>query len=237
MSIPNVVNETATVRGSVSGETLFLQDALVHGEYVDIESCRFCESMYGQRMIKYYPNVVSCIQEFQAIIKAEYPEIEGLSEAKDRIIADAYLLTMTEDRIISWEKILGIVPIPNSTLEDRRDTIIARIRGQGKLNTALINSIVNAFTGGKADSWVEDSVLYVVITPPPTNKQYQFANVEQELGKKVPAHLGFKVRRNYFTWGDIKANHDTWNDVEIELGTWNDVYLFIPDWESGIQPT
>lgn len=214
MSVPNVTNEVATV----------------HGEHADIESCNFCQSIYGKRMIEYYPQVISCIQEFKAIIKAEYPEIEDINAGKDRVIEDAYLLTMTEERIESWEKILGIAPLANSTLGDRRDTIIARIRGQGKLNTALINSIVNAFTGGKAESWVEDSVLYVIITPPPTNKQYQFANVEQELSKKVPAHLGFKVSRNYFTWGDIKNNHTDWGEVSTELETWNDVYLFVPSW-------
>lgn len=214
MSVPNVTNEVDTV----------------HGEHVGIESCNFCQSIYGQRMIEYYPQVISCIQEFKAIIKAEYPEIDDINAGKDRVIEDAYLLTMTEERIESWEKILGIAPLANSTLGDRRDTIIARIRGQGKLNTALINSVVNAFTGGKAESWVEDSVLYVIITPPPTNKQYQFANVEQELSKKVPAHLGFKVSRNYFTWGDIKNNHTNWGEVSTELETWNDVYLFVPSW-------
>ena len=214
MSVPNVTNEVDTV----------------NGEQVDIEPCNFCQSIYGQRMIEYYPQVISCIQEFKAIIKAEYPEIEDINAGKDRVIEDAYLLTMTEERIESWEKILGIAPLANSTLGDRRDTIIARIRGQGKLNTALINSIVNAFTGGKAESWVKDSVLYVIITPPPTNKQYQFANVEQELSKKVPAHLGFKVSRNYFTWGDIKNNHTDWGEVSTKLETWNDVYLFVPSW-------
>ena len=214
MSVPNVTNEVDPV----------------HGEKVDVEPCNFCQSIYGQRMIEYYPQVISCIQEFKAIIKAEYPEIEDINAGKDRVIEDAYLLTMTEERIESWEKILGIAPLANSTLGDRRDTIIARIRGQGKLNTALINSIVNAFTGGKSESWVEDSVLYVIITPPPTNKQYQFANVEQELRKKVPAHLGLKVSRNYFTWGDIKNNHTDWGEVSTELETWNDVYLFVPTW-------
>lgn len=226
----SVTNETATLQGSVTGETLYLQNEKVHGGYVELESCQFCDSMYGQRMINYYPQVISCIQEFKAIIKSEYPEIEAVNEGKDRVTNDAYLLTMTEDRIVSWEKILGIAPLADSTLDDRRDTIIARIRGQGKLNTELINSIVNAFTGGKANSWIEDSVLYVEITPPPNNKQYKFANVEQELSKKVPAHLGFKVKRNYYEWSEIQTAYSTWQDVKDGFDTWKDVYLYVPSW-------
>ena len=184
--------------------------------------------MYRQRMNSYYPQVIRQIEEFKAIIDAEYPEFDDLSVANDRITQDAYLLTMTEDRIIEWEKILGIKPIAGSTVDDRRDTIIARIRGQGKLNTELINSIVKTFTGGTAISWVENSTLYVEITPPPNNKQYQFANVEQEIGKKIPAHLNFQISRNYYTWGDINDHHTDWQEVYDTLATWDDVFLFIP---------
>jgi hypothetical protein len=106
--------------------------------------------------------------------------------------------------------------------------VIARIRGQGKLNTNLINVIVNTFTGGSAISWVENNVLYVEVTPPPNNKQYRFENVEQELSKKVPAHLGFQVSRNYYTWEDIKRNHTNWGEVKDNLESWESVYLFVP---------
>ena len=154
-------------------------------------------TVYGQRMINYYPKVVSAIQEYRAIIESEYPEFENLNTSNQFVLDDSTLLYMHEERIEQWEKALGIKPIEGSSLGDRRDTIIARIRGQGKLNMALISSIVNAFTGGTANSWVADSTLYVVITPPPNNKQFQFANVEQEIGKKIPAHLNYQISRNY----------------------------------------
>ena len=184
--------------------------------------------MYKERMNGYYPLVVQAIKEFQAIINSEYPEIEALHEGNERVLADAYLTTMTEERIEQWEKILKIQPIENSTIEDRRDTILARVRGQGKLNTALINSIVNTFTGGTAISYIVDSVLYVEITPPPENKQYQFTNVEQELALKVPSHLGLRVARNYYTWNDIITYAPTWQRVYNSFETWEDVYLYVP---------
>jgi hypothetical protein len=184
--------------------------------------------MYQERMLGYYPQVVQCILEFRSIIDSEYPEFEDLQGSAERVINDAYLLTMTEDRVVQWENILGIRPLENSTIQDRRETIIARIRGQGKLNTALINAIVNAFTGGYANSWVEDSVLYVEVTPPPTNKSFKFENVEQELSLKVPAHLGFKVSRNYYGWAEVKQDNLTWGHVKDRFETWNEVYIFTP---------
>ena len=189
--------------------------------------------MYQQRMWGYYPKVIQTILEYKGIIDGEYPEFDVLSTGVSRVTDDAYLLTMTSDRVKEWEKILEITPVGGSSLSDRRDTIIARIRGQGKLNTALINAIVNTFTGGSAKSWVENSTLYVEITPPPGNKQYQFANIEQELLKKVPAHLNLLVSRNYYTWGDVKNNHADWQQVVTDLVDWESVHLFVPFEEGG----
>lgn len=184
--------------------------------------------MYRERMNSYYPQVIQSILEFQAIIDSEYPEIKSVSDYVDTVINDAYLTTMSEDRIEQWENMLGIHPIEGSSISDRRDTVIARIRGQGKLNNELINIIVGTFTGGTANSWVKDSVLYVEITPPPDNKQYQFLNVEQELYNKIPAHLDLRVERNYYTWEDIENAYPTWEDVELNFDKWEDVLLFVP---------
>lgn len=184
--------------------------------------------MYKERMIGYYPQVLQAIREFKAIVDGEYPEFEELDAAKERVINNAYLSTMDEGRIKQWENLLGIKPLANSSLGDRRDTIIARIRGQGKLNTNLINTIVKTFTGGTANAWVHNSVLYVEITPPPNNKEYKFANVEQELRLKVPSHLGLQVSRNYYHWGEVMDNYNTWQYLKDNFDNWNEVRIFEP---------
>lgn len=184
--------------------------------------------MYRERMNSYYPEVIQRIYEFKGIIDSEYPEFEDLELAREQVLSDAYLLTMSEDRIIQWETLLNIKPILGSTLDDRRDVIIARIRGQGKLNTELINTIVKTFTGGTAISYVSDGVLYIEVTPPADNKAFLFENVEQELKNKVPAHLGLTVKRNYFSWEQAVSNDSTWQNVLDNFDTWRDVFIYIP---------
>lgn len=184
--------------------------------------------MYRERMNGYYPQVVQAIEEFKAIIDADYPEFEELSDTSESVLSDAFLYEMSEARVKEWEKVLSINPIEGSSLMDRRETIIARIKGQGKLNKALIDTIVYTFTGGTANAWIEDSVLYVEITPTASNKQFQFANVEQELSLKVPAHLGFNVSRNYFNWGQIREKCPTWGDIKNNFENWRDVCIFSP---------
>ena len=188
----------------------------------------FSDSVYGQRMFEYYPQVISCIQEFQAILKGEYPEFEELQLSKDTVLDNAYLSTMNEGRIVQWEKALNILPLPDSTLEDRRAVIIARIRGQGKLNTEVIESIVNAFTNGTCKSWVENNTLYVVIEPPRDDRTYIFTNVENELRNKLPAHIRLNISRNYHSWNELKSVNPTWDDINNNFETWEDVLLFVP---------
>lgn len=180
----------------------------------------------GKRMRNYWPEAISKILEFQAIAKSEGFEVDFLKNDIELLVNDAYLSTMGEARTAEWEKALGIKSGSDESLQDRRDTIIARIRGQGKLNTALINSIVNAFTGGTAESYIQDSVLHVKITPPPENKQYKFDNVVKELSKKTPAHIGISVARNYATWKEVNENFANWEAVR-QLGSWEDLQLYV----------
>ena len=185
------------------------------------------EPIFRERMNSYYPDVIRAIEEFKGIIDGEYPEFEVVNAQRETIIDNAYLHTMGEDRIKQWEKILNITPYVDSTVDMRRNTIIARIRGQGKLNTAMISNIVNAFTGGTAVSWLENSVLHVEITPPPENRAYRFESVEQEIASKTPAHLGLNVVRNYYLWSELKRDRTTWQDVKNDFDTWEDVLLYV----------
>lgn len=182
--------------------------------------------MYQKRMLNYYPPVIQSVQEFRAIIDSESPEIKALADGGEAVLNDAYLPHMSDDRVLEWENALGIIPLKDSTFGDRRDTIIARLRSQGKLNTATINAIVSAFTEGTANSYIQDGVLYVDITPPPNNKVYKFDNVERELAKKVPAHLGLVVRRNYATWGDVARQYSSWNAVK-QLSNWEELVNWV----------
>lgn len=181
----------------------------------------------GLRMLDYYPEVIKCIEEFKGIIHAEGFEVDFLKSDMNVVVDNAWLTTMDENRIVEWEKLLNISLSPEDTIEDRRDRVIATIRGRGKLNTHLINSVVGAFTnGGTAESYIKDSVLYVEINPPIDNKQYKFTNVENALKPLVPSHLGFVVSRNYATWGEIKNNFASWNAV-YDLENWGELTLYI----------
>jgi len=185
------------------------------------------DSVLGRRMFDYYPIVVQIIVDFQCIIASEFPEFELGWTANNSALNDAFLTTMGEERIEQWENLLNLAYDESDTLEMRRYAIIARIRGQGKLNTESINSIVSAFTDGTARSYIENSTLYVWINPSSTNKEYKFQAIEDELMRRKPAHLGLQVMRTFQSWGEVKTACDNWNVMSQRHETWNDVFYNI----------
>lgn len=188
---------------------------------------RESQSQRGIMMINYYPEVIKCLLEFQLLIQSTGFEIDFLKCEMNLTLDDAFLTTMGLDRIIQWEIALGILPMPEGTADDRRAVILARFRGGYKFNTEAIKSIVNAFTGGTCNSYIQDSCLYVKISPPPGNKEFRFESVEAEIARRVPAHLNYKVTRNYSTWRDIRNNFTSWEDVKNKLESWESVMLYI----------
>lgn len=186
---------------------------------------------YNEQMLNYYPEVIKSIREFQMLIETQSLQVHEMHEELTKILSNAYVLTADEDRIATWETYLGIIPLPQGTdtletwLEDRRETILARLYQTQKLNSKSISEVVQIFTGGTANAWLKDSTLYVEITPPPNNKSYKFDNVEQELRHKIPAHLALNVSRNYAEWEEILAEYSTWEDVKNTFTTWEDVLL------------
>lgn len=225
VDVPTV---TVTLNGNGEDETVVV-------ETNDDELARTISTFYttkltpcGERMLGYYPLVIQRLLEFQALCHAYGLVVDMLQSDLALTINDSYLHTMGEDRIAQWEVALGITPNNTDTVEDRRESIVARFRGGSKLNTQAINSIVNAFTGGTASSSFKNGTLYVVITPPPNDKQFVFSNVERELKRRIPAHLDLAISRNYFTWTNVKDNFATWKDVNDTMGDWESVHLYVP---------
>ena len=185
--------------------------------------------MHCERMLNYYPEKIKKIKEFPAMVKAKCPEMRYLADERVNVLNNAWMLTMDENRILQWERLLGITPLPDSSLQDRRETIAARVYGGYKLNTESIRAIVNIFTQSGCRSYFRDSTIYVIIYPPSGDKTYKFENIENELWRRVPAHLNLNVSRSYATWGDVNNHHASWDTLYNEYNNWEDVYFWLPE--------
>lgn len=181
----------------------------------------------SERMLELYPMIIKQLLEIQAIMWINGLEIDFLEFELSKVIDDFYFETIGEERIEQWERKFQLTPEQSSTLEMRRNAIIARRRGIGKLNSKVIESIVNAFTNGKATSKFKNGVIEVKILPPRSNTNFRFPDVEVELKRRQPAHLGMSVVRFYSDWSEIKNDFTTWDDVKNSFPNWDAVRVYV----------
>lgn len=190
---------------------------------------------YNERMLNRYPEVIKAIREFQVLIKTQSLEVEAMHEELTKLLSNAYISTADEAKITQWEEYLGIAPSEQGEddletwLSGRKDTILARLYNVEKLNEKAISDIVKIFTGGTAVSYFKNGTVHVIIYPSEKNKIYKFENVERELSKKMPAHLGFRVSRNYYSWLELKEKYGTWGQVYSKFEDWEAVLYINPE--------
>ena len=83
--------------------------------------------MREPNILDYLPLFLQEIKEMQAYANAENPELKMLWDRIQDVWNDQFLYTMTENGCEKWEKMLGIIPLSNDTLQDRRNRIITRL--------------------------------------------------------------------------------------------------------------
>ena len=104
--------------------------------------------MYDRTLIEYLPNFIRNIREIKAIMNdAEQPEIILSWEAIDTAFNDQFIFDASENAVLEWEKILGIVPKTSSTLDERKFTILARFNEGNVFTEKTLNDFLKSLCG------------------------------------------------------------------------------------------
>lgn len=76
-------------------------------------------------LVSYLPPFMAEFKEVAAALEAENPEFVLAWEAADRVLRNAFIETADEYGMSRFEKLLGVLPSVDDTLEQRRKTVIA----------------------------------------------------------------------------------------------------------------
>lgn len=193
----------------------------------DITTLETEGTIIGSKMIGYYPQVVKQIKDIEAVCYAVGIELDNARAKMVENTNDGFLYWMSEDRVQEWEKALELSYAETDSLDARRAAIVAKLRGQNKLDESSIQKIINAFTGGTATVTFDGTTLEVDIEPPDDGTEFNRDTVEKELRNRLPAHLLLKVYRNYSTWGDVMSRHTDWQDVADSYSSWKELHDYI----------
>lgn len=107
---------------------------------------------------RYVPPFVYEKKEMDALYTAQGYEV-GLARHNLEDLVDQCFVSTATWGLIRWEEVFGIATNMSLSYEQRREIIIAKIRGQGTTTAEMIRSVAEAFTGGEVEV-IEDSPNY-----------------------------------------------------------------------------
>lgn len=178
-----------------------------------------------RKIIDLLPDFIKQFHEFPEIMQAAQIEIDDIYLAINNLFLDAYTQSATEEGIAHREKMYGIIPNPEQTLEDRRTAVIAKeiaglpytirqyramleaICGTGnctaivdnnnyKLNVSIRAVEREELSALALQKWIDDMTASVI----PANMLYESILFETHRGKRaVYSGIGCSMRKYYGT--------------------------------------
>lgn len=183
---------------------------------------------YFVNIARHVPAFVSELLEMAAIYETEGCEIGTAGHMFADLIDQCFVQTATWG-LLRFEEVYGIATNFSLSHEQRREIILAKMRGQGTATVEMIRNAAIAFSGGQVEV-IEDNAHYRFIVRfvgqygIPRNMQ-AFKEMLEEI---KPAHLGYVFEYRYVIWDEIKPY--VWD--ELKPYTWdglriNEIYKFV----------
>ncbi len=77
-------------------------------------------------LLEYLPLFLQGFKELQAIMAAENPEFQAVSDEGDVVLDNTFIMYCNEDGIARFEALMDIYPLPGDTLEARKNRVMTR---------------------------------------------------------------------------------------------------------------
>ena len=97
------------------------------------------------------PEVFQGVEEMELLAKIINPWIDALNGKIRRTVDNKTVTYADQQGIERWEKILGVLPPINATLEARRNACLAKLRTMGIINLTTLRNVVETYLGVPVD--------------------------------------------------------------------------------------
>lgn len=174
---------------------------------------------YFVDLARYAPPFLAELREMVEIYRTQGYEV-GQLEHDLRDLLDQCFIPIATWGLTRWENVYGVTTNLSLSYEQRREILMAKIRGQGTTTKKMIEDTAAAFSGGEVKV-IEDNpshlfiIQFVGIKGIPRNMQAFIAMLEDI----KPAHLVYRFEYRYTVWNELKAY--TWD--HLKTMTWDDV--------------
>lgn len=164
-----------------------------------------------REMKDYLPHYYHEIKEAMAIIQAEANEVTRLRAWLSKVLDQAFVKS-SDIALDRWETLLDIPYREGRTDEERRNLIIAKLRGPGATTLASLEQLVNSFyetslTEKHLTSTVDIHITEVRGEPP------NFADIDHAVNEVIPAHVFPNFIFSYVPWQEVEDSIMLFDDL------------------------
>lgn len=149
---------------------------------------------------------------FKKLAQADGEEFDAYREAISSILDQFYIRTATW-KLDTWEDELALPRDTTLTENERRDRIVAKLRGQGTCTVYLIKNVAAAYEKGTVEV-IEDFAAYKIIIKFIDTKGLPpgIENLKTALREIIPANLAILFELRYILNREIQ--NLTINEIE-----------------------
>ncbi len=159
------------------------------------------------------PSFITELAEMHELYTSQGYEVGRLRRAMEEAVSQCFIMTATRG-LERWEEAFGIAANHSLSYEQRREVLIAKMRGQGTTTVQMIKDVAAAFSGGEVEV-AEDNrrhlftVRFTSTKGIPQNMQGFIAMLEEI----KPAHLAYEFEYWLTVWDEL--NPYTWNRLGV----------------------
>lgn len=141
------------------------------------------------RIHEYWPRFLQELLEFQEIAAGEQPEFDMVWQLLREAPQEFYVSSMSLLGIRRWERILGILPTPGATEEERRFTVEARLLEQLPYSWRNLLIQLSLLCGEGRYTASLDADSYTVDIRVALESKHKLDDVDAMLHRMVPANM------------------------------------------------
>lgn len=186
-------------------------------------------------LIDYLPPFLQGYREIQAIMTAENPEFQAVSDEGQVVLDNTFIMHCDEKGISRFENMLGIYPLPTDTLDSRRSRVLTRwndvipytlkafiskltaLQGNDNIQITFFNDqykiqvVTHLEKHGQ-----QDALAYLFKTIIPCNLVVESINIlDAKTGANIMLGSGITYTNIEFITNDIKETFDEVSDLRF----------------------
>jgi hypothetical protein len=165
-------------------------------------------------LISHLPLFLQEYREFQGIAKAENPEFQAVCDASETVKDNIFVLHTNEIGIARYEKMFGLQPSANDSLQNRQAKVLERYTNTVTYTMRGFVERLNAIcgVGNYTVELIPDEYKIIVTLELVVAKLVN--TISSMLGDMLPANMICEYRVNYNTHGQIAVyDHQTLGGV------------------------